>query len=58
MESLGQHGLDDYVDADDDYTDSDEHEIEEEEVWPYILGGAAKGVVCLTTGFGCLWSFF
>ena len=55
MESLGQHGLDDYVDADDDYTDSDEHEIEEEDVWPYILGGAAKGVVCLTTGFGCLW---
>ena len=45
MESLGQHGLDDYVDADDDYTDSDEHEIEEEDVWPYILGGAAKGAV-------------
>ena len=58
MESLGQHGLDDYVDAIDDYTDSDEHEIEEEDVWPYILGGAAKGVVCLITGFGCIWSFF
>ena len=51
-------GLDDYVDAEDDYTDSDEHEIEEEDAWPFILGGAAKGAICLFTGVGCFWSFF